>query len=123
MVDEISRSLETFVAVPALESFRHLMNVLYMLLQSISVWRFFPAIAASVVEFFGSVILAVPVIRLNVCKEVSADFTTNSVFVPSTMRLHVLVHGILRSESLGANFTDFKMSLRMSVILQKQTIT
>src|SRR4051812_27399838 len=94
------------------------MNVLHMFLQSIPVRRFLATIAASVVELFGSVILHMPIVGLQVSQEMPADFTTDSILSSSRMRFHVFFDGILCSESLRTYFTNFDVICRMSVILK-----
>lgn len=118
MINQVSRSLEAFVAEAALKALRHFMNIFDVLLQCIQIGGLFATIPTRVVQLLCFVVLHVPIEGFEISQVVPAYATSNAVFGSSVMRLHVLLDSIFCSESLGANLADLNVISRVCVVLK-----
>ena len=118
MVDQISRPFKAFLTEPTLMIFLHLVHVFDVFLQSIQIWRFLPAIGTSIVKRLSTVVFNMTLVRFEISKIMSANFTTNAIFISSHVRLHVLINCILCFKCFGTNFADFDMVWWVRVVLK-----
>lgn len=100
MIDQVSRSLEAFVAEAALKALRHFVDVFYVLFQCIQIGRLFAAIPTGVIQLFCFVVLDMPVERFEISQVVPTYATSNAVFGSSIVRLHMFFDRIFCSERL-----------------------
>lgn len=100
MINQVSRSLEAFVAEAALKALRHFMNIFDVLLQCIQIGGLFATVPTGVVQLLCFVVLHVPVVGFEISQVVPAYAASNAVFGSPVMRLHVFLDSIFRSESL-----------------------